>query len=110
MNYCVLVERDGHVLAHHSAAEGDGSWLGTLHGKCGAGAALLCATDDGVIHVEESAGAIVQTDVFPDTALHVDSATHLFAGHDGLYAVTTRTIHLLRPASPASPASPILTP
>jgi hypothetical protein len=105
MNHCVLVGRDGHVLAHHSTAEGDGSWLGTLNGKCaayGAAPALLCATDDGVVRVEESRGAIVQTDVFPDTALYVDSATQLFAGHDGLYAVTARTIYLLRPASPAS--------
>ena len=107
MNHCVLVGRDGHVLAHHSTAEGGGSWLGTLNGKCAAGTSILCATDDGVVRVEESRGAIIQTYIFPDTAPHVDSATHLFAGRDGLYAVTDRTIHLLRPVSPASP---VLTP
>jgi len=101
MNHCVLVGRDGRVLARHSTREGDGSWLGTLHGKCGVGAALLCATDDGVVRVEESSGAIVQTYIFPGTAPYVDSATQLFAGREGLYAVTARIIYLLRPASSA---------
>jgi H/ACA ribonucleoprotein complex subunit 3 len=95
-NHCVLVARDGRVLGRHSAPEGDGSWLGTLRGKCAAGAALLCATDDGVTRVEEVAGTLAQTRIFPDTAPYVDSATHLFAGRDGLYAVTDRTIYLLR--------------
>src|SRR5207248_6829152 len=43
-NHCVLVARDGRVLGSHSAPEGDGSWLGTLRGKCAAGRGLLCAT------------------------------------------------------------------
>ena len=99
-NHCVLVARDGRVLGRHSAPEGDGSWLGTLRGKCAAGAALLCATDDGVTRVEEVGGALVQTRLFAGTAPYVDSATHLFAGRDGLYAVSAHTIYLLRLGSP----------
>lgn len=95
-NHCVLVARDGHVLGRHAAPEGDGSWLGTLRGKCAAGNSLLCATDDGVARVDELSGALVQTRLFPDTAPYVDSATQLFAGRDGLYAVSDRTIYLLR--------------
>jgi hypothetical protein len=101
VNHCVLLARDGRVLAHHAALEGDGSWLGTLHGKCTAGASLLCATDEGVARVEASGGLMAQTYLFPDTAPYVDSATQLFAGRDGLYAVTARTIYLLRLETPA---------
>ncbi len=101
VNHCVLVARDGRVLARHSAPEGNGSWLGALHGKCVAGTALLCPTDDGVVRVEASGGVIAQTYTFPDTVPYVDSATHLFAGRDGLYAITARTIYLLRLESPA---------
>ncbi|MDQ5824599.1 MAG: hypothetical protein M3441_10380 [Chloroflexota bacterium] len=95
-NHCVLLARNGRVLGRHSAPEGDGSWLGTLRGKCAAGSSLLCATDEGVVRVADFSGALVQTRLFPDTAPYVDSATQLFAGRDGLYAVGDRTIYLLR--------------
>lgn len=98
-NHCVLLARDGRVLGRHSGFEDDSSWLGSIRGKCGVGSSLLCATDDGVVRVEEVGGSLAQTRLFPGTAPYADSATQLLAGRSGLYAVTDCTIHLLRLAN-----------
>jgi hypothetical protein len=96
VNRCAVVNAAGAVIATAEAIDGDGSWLGTLRGKCAAGNFLLSPTDEGVVRVEPVNGAIVQTKAFPDTEPFVDSGSNLFAGPEGLYVVGKREIRLLK--------------
>ncbi|MFT3771870.1 MAG: hypothetical protein QM820_41205 [Minicystis sp.] len=96
IHQCAVVSASGAVEAAAQAEGDDGSWLGTLRGKCAAGGTLLAATESGIARVEPRAGALVETRRFPDTEPFVDSETRLFAGPDGLHAVGRREIHTLR--------------
>ncbi len=94
---CVVLGRAGKVEAELTAPAGDGSWLdlGGSAGACAAGAALFVPTDAGIVRVELTAGRVTQTRAFPDTEPFVDSATRLFSGPGGLYAVGGRRADLL---------------
>lgn len=93
---CVVIRSNGSVEAVTQAQEGDGSWLGTLRGKCAAGNFLLAANDDGIVRVEVANGQIAETTKFPDTEPFVDASCHLFPGRDGVYVVSRNEIRLLQ--------------
>jgi len=96
INQCSIIKSDGTIEATESAEEGDGSWLGTLRGKCAVGNFLFVATDEGIIRVEVDNGKIVKTKEFPDTEPFVDSGNHLFPSADGLYVVSQKEVNLLK--------------
>ncbi len=89
---CIIVNRRGQVLAQHEAVEGDGSWLGALHGVCATGQFLLVATDHGIVRVEVANGICTVTREFPDTEPFVEAGSTLHAAADGLYVVGTNEI------------------
>lgn len=93
---CVVVREDGAVEAVADAEAHDGSWLGTLTGKCAASGFLLSATDGGVVRVEVRAGALVEARQFPGTEPFVTQASRLLVGARGLFVVDPQTITLLR--------------
>jgi len=91
INRCIVIKDSGQVEALAEAEEGDGSWLGTIRGKCcfpnqSGGSFLLAPTDDGVVRVEVANGSLAVTDVYPDTEPFVDSSCELVAG-DSLYVI-----------------------
>jgi hypothetical protein len=94
---CVVLRPDGTVEATTEADPGDGSWLGTLGGKCAAGGFLFAATDAGVVRVALDGGRFV-TSEFPDTEPFVDAGCRLLAGADGLYVVDRQEVRQLRMA------------
>ena len=105
VNRCWLIKRDGTVSAAAEAAEGDGSWLESIHGKAAltlagpqqtAVHALLAATDRGIVRIEEHAGRLEEGASFPDTQGFVDSGDLLIPGAEGLYVVDQREIRLLK--------------
>ena len=89
---CVVVRDDGAVLAMAEGEAGDGSWLGSLRGKCAAAGLLLSATDGGLVRVEMRAGALVETRHFPDTEPFVTQDSGLLAGPKGLFVVDGKSI------------------
>jgi hypothetical protein len=91
-----VVSEGGAVLGSAEADAGDGSWLGTLHGKCAALGFLLAATDAGIVRVEIQSGALCETRRFPDTEPFTSSACALFVDAKGVYVVTSQEIRLLR--------------
>lgn len=95
VNRCLVIRSNGTIEATAEAADGDGSWLGTLRGKCAAGTFLLSAADDGLVRLEHDAGQIVETKRFPDAEPFVDTSCHLFPGKGGLYVVSRNDIRLL---------------
>jgi hypothetical protein len=95
VHQCMLLSAQGTLEATAQAEQHDGSWLGTLQGKCAAGHFLFAPTDAGVVRVEPQHDQLVPTKVFPDTEPYVDSACHLFAGQQGMYVVDRQDIYLL---------------
>ncbi len=87
INQCTVIDRIGTILGSAEADDGDGSWLGTLRGKCAVGSFLLSATDDGIVRVEVDGKTLVVTKEFPDTKGFVHSGNHIVPGNGGLYAI-----------------------
>ena len=93
---CSVILADGTIEASCEAEENDGSWLGTLKGKCAINNYLLVATDDGIIRVTISGNQISQDKEFPDTEPFVDANSILYPGPEGLYAINGQEIYLLK--------------
>jgi hypothetical protein len=93
---CLTYSRAGALEATAEATAGDGSWLGTIRGKCATQGMLLAATDAGIVRVEARDGALQMTREFPDTEPFVDAASQLFAGKDGVYVVGASEITALK--------------
>lgn len=88
INYCYLLDSVGKLIASAKTSSGDGSWLGTIRGKCSVGDKfLLAATDDGISRIEAINADLVVTKEFPDAARFVDSEAYLFPGKTGLVVV-----------------------
>jgi tRNA A-37 threonylcarbamoyl transferase component Bud32/ribosomal protein L32 len=96
INRCVIVKSDGSVNQTAETREGDGSWLGSIRGKCAAGKFLLSATDEGIVKIEPDGNTLSVVKEFPDTEPFVDSGCHLFAGPSELFVVSRREIKTLR--------------
>jgi hypothetical protein len=93
---CLTCSRTGTLEAVAEAEAGDGSWLGTLRGKCATQGVLLAATDSGITRIELENGALHPTREFPDAEPFVDASCHLLVGKDGLYVVGGREITALK--------------
>ena len=96
VHHCVGVGADGSVKASAKAEAGDGSWLGTLRGKCAVGEALFCATDTGLVRVEVRQGRLEVVRDFPDTEPFVDADSRLLLTKQGLTVIRRRDITVLR--------------
>lgn len=95
-NQCFLVDKNGNVLAEAEAEDGDGSWLGTIRGKCAFNRFLLAATDEGIVRVEQDGKNLIKTREFPDTEPFINTGAHLFPGKEGVYVVDRKVITLLK--------------
>lgn len=91
VNRCILLDRDGHVLASADAVAGDGTWLGHIGGACAVGKFLFVPTDDGIVRVEIDGTNMRVTNTYPDTEPFVDASTRLFIGAGGIIAVRSAT-------------------
>jgi hypothetical protein len=96
VHHAVLLGADGAVKASARADAGDGSWLGTLGGKCAVGGALFCATDAGLTRVELRQGRLEPMREFPDAEPFVDSGSGLLMGREGLTVVGASDLTVLR--------------
>ncbi len=93
---CIAYSRGGGLEGVADAEAGDGSWLGTLRGKCAVQGMLLAATDAGIVRVEADGGRLRTTREFQDTEPFVDSGSQLLAGKEGLWVVEKRSVAVLR--------------
>jgi hypothetical protein len=96
VNRCVVLSRHGAIEANHEALSGDGSWLGTLGGKCCVQGMLLCPTDAGIVRVEVRGGRVDVTRQFPDTEVFVSAESALFLGEGGVVAADAQEIKVLK--------------
>jgi len=95
LHRCLVYSAAGSLEGTAEAEAGDGSWLGTLHGKCATRGSLLAASDLGITRIEPRDGALAAVRLFPDTEPFVDGASRLLPGADRLYVVGPRTITTL---------------
>jgi hypothetical protein len=96
VHHCVVLGVDGVTRASATAEAGDGSWLGTLRGKCAAGEALFAATDAGLVRVEVRQGRVEVVREFPDTEPFVDADSRLLLTRQGLVVVGRQEVTALR--------------
>jgi H/ACA ribonucleoprotein complex subunit 3 len=96
INKCIIIKSNGSVNESAEVNDGDGSWLGSVRGKCAAGKFLLAATDDGIVRIEPDGGTLSIVKKFPDTEPFVDSGCHLFADKSGLFVISRREIKSLK--------------
>ncbi|ADO68382.1 hypothetical protein [Stigmatella aurantiaca] len=98
VHHCVVVGSNGDIRAQAQGVAGDGSWLGSLRGKCALGDVLFAAADTGLIRVELRQGRLEAVREFPDTEPFVDAGCHLFMTKHGLTVVGRQHITGLRMA------------
>ena len=91
----IVLGADARVIGTADADAGDGSWLGTISGKCAAGGVLFAATDAGIVRVEVSSGAPSEVKRFADTEPFVQAGSRLFVGREGIWAVEPSGISIL---------------
>ncbi|MDB5184960.1 MAG: hypothetical protein JWN38_768 [Candidatus Saccharibacteria bacterium] len=97
LNRCFVINARGDVLATATAQQGDNSWLaGGIRGHLAMGDALYAATDDGIVRLATDNGTVVVERTFPDTEPFVSTASQLVPSPEGIYAVSTREITLLK--------------
>ena len=91
-NKAFVISRLGKFIAGTETLSGDGSWLGTIHGKVAMNNFVLAATDNGIVRAEISGNSILETKSFPDTEPFVESDTALLPASGGLWAVKSQEI------------------
>ena len=96
INRVFVVGSDGKFLGEAEASDGDGSWLGTIRGKCAMGNMLMAATDDGIVIVVMKNGQISVAKEFPDTEQFVDTGYHLFPIEKDVFVVSRNEITRLQ--------------
>lgn len=96
LHHCIVVGAEGSVRASASGEAGDGSWLGSLRGKCSAGEALFSATDSGLVRVELQQGRLSVAREFANTEPFVDADCRLFLTRHGLTVVRRQDVTALR--------------
>lgn len=93
---CTVIHRSGAIVATAQATAGDGTWLGTITGKCAVDNGLFAATDEGLVRLECTQGSIAIAERFPDTEPFVDAGCELLPCRDGLAVVTRQELRTLR--------------
>ncbi|MDM8553208.1 hypothetical protein QUF75_00540 [Desulfococcaceae bacterium HSG7] len=96
VHQAMVIRRDGAVMATARGEKDDGSWLGTLYGKCAMGDCLFAVTADGVIRLALQNGSITALKEFPDTSPFIDDFCHLLPSPDGLCVVNKQEILILK--------------
>ncbi len=95
-HYCFVMDPQGQLIASAQAERGDGSWLGTLKGKCAVGEVLWVATDEGIVKIKDHSGQLEIANTFPATEPWVDTSCQLLPSAAGLYVISQHQIHLLK--------------
>jgi len=96
LNRCTVIKQNGSVIASAETHSKDGTWLGTIRGKCAIGPMLLAATDDGIVRMDINSSSITKAKEFPKTAPFVTTESALFPAPGGIYVVNHKDISLLK--------------
>jgi H/ACA ribonucleoprotein complex subunit 3 len=97
INRCYVIDHTGQLIAADSAANDEDSWLAHgIRGRFASGKSLYAATDEGIARIAAAHGKTHVEQVFPDTEPFVDNSTRLVPAAEGIYAVASREITLLK--------------
>jgi H/ACA ribonucleoprotein complex subunit 3 len=96
VHWCQVIQPDGRVIASATAERGDGSWLGSLRGKCAFGHELLAVAEEGIVRVACQQGQLLVIKSFPDTEPFVDPDSQLFTGDGGIWVIRSQSIQHLQ--------------
>ncbi len=96
IHQAMVIRRDGAVMATARGEKGDGSWLGTLYGKCAMANDLFAVTADDVVRMAIQNGSIMLLKEFPDTSPFINGFCHLLPSANGLCVVNKQDILILK--------------
>ncbi len=105
INRCSVIDASGNVTASAEAPEGDGTWLGSGHGRCAVDLprkgqeplrALFVVMDDGLVRVDEVGTDLVATRNYPDTKGLVRSDDRLVTSNEGIFLWGEHEVRLLK--------------
>jgi hypothetical protein len=104
MHDCIVIGRDGQILAHHREKEGQGGWLDSFTGKSAVSLAkgdatthaLLSIGDNGLVRIEVESGQFTETTRWPDTAGVMRPNDLLLPSPQGLFVVRPNEILSIR--------------
>ena len=94
-NQCAVINREGQLTAVSKADAGDGSWLGSVHGKCAIGKSLLSTSEEGIVSVC-CKGTAIHPQTFPQTKQFITQDCDLLPGAGGVYVVNKQNITFLQ--------------
>jgi hypothetical protein len=87
---CIRVYSDGKVEEIAQGEEGDGTWMGDIHGKCALGPMIFSATDDGLLRTDIKDGQVSSITTFQGSSGFVHSGCHLLPGRNGLHVIDNK--------------------
>lgn len=87
-----VIDMTGKIIAEHVGGADDGTFSGSISGKCVVGNFLLSPSDDGVVRVEVANGGLYVAKTFPDTVRVVDQYTSLLPALGGLIVSSAQEI------------------
>ncbi len=95
INHCIVVDKQGNILAHIDNSSDDHPWLTHIKGKSASGTFLFCPTDDGVMRIQLDTAGQLESKVFTDTEHHVNEHSQLIVSSHGIYVIKRNKILLL---------------
>ncbi len=96
VHQALVIRRDGAVSACVRGEKDDGSWLGTLYGKCAQGDDLFSVSSNGIVRLSIQNGTIAMVKHFPDAHPFVDNFVRLLPCAHGLAVIDKHTIQILK--------------
>jgi serine/threonine protein kinase len=98
INYCHVIDINGHVKYSVRAEKGTEPWLDSLRGKFAVENYLYVPTDDGLCQYKLTGGTnvIEKSQEYPDTEDFLDSGSLLFPHKQGIYVVNNGDIKLIQ--------------
>ena len=95
INHCIVVNKQGTVMAHIDTLSGNHPWLSHIKGKSASGNYLFCPSDDGIVRIEIDQSGTVISKIFADTEQYVNEQSQLIVSSHGIYVIKRNKILLL---------------
>ncbi|AHB41602.1 TPA: hypothetical protein DIC40_07530 [Patescibacteria group bacterium] len=95
INHCIVIDRQGNVLAHIDNSIDNYSWLNHIKGKSAFANYLFCPTDEGILRISFNSSGKLESKLFVDTEQYVNEQSKLIVSTHGIYVVKRNKIILL---------------
>ena len=95
INHCIVIDRQGNILAHVDNSIDNYSWLNHIKGKSAFANYLFCPTDEGILRISFNSSGKLESKLFINTEQYVNEQSKLIVSTHGIYVVKRNKIILL---------------